>query len=267
MSASMGSLFQELVVSRATLLALVVSRLAGFVVASPFPGENVGATQRVGLVCVLSWVVVLSTDASYVPTSIGYGLVAPASLEVACGAAIGLVFRLILSAADIVGSVLSQATGLSTPAVFSPTSESQETPAARAVTLFALVLAVALGTHRVVLAYLLASFRALPPGHALSVSNAAPLVFQLGGEALATGVRLSMPLVAVSLVSQLTLALIARAAPSLQIFSVGLSITVFAGGATFVASLDDLGGGLGSSFASLPDRLDRLLALMAAAGT
>ena len=44
------------VVGKASLFALVASRIVGFVVASPFPGRNVSATQRIGLVVVLAWV-------------------------------------------------------------------------------------------------------------------------------------------------------------------------------------------------------------------
>src|SRR5262249_30108443 len=53
--------------TQAAAFGLILSRLAGFVVASPFPGNHVGATQRVGLVVVLAWVTSLFAPTSAAP--------------------------------------------------------------------------------------------------------------------------------------------------------------------------------------------------------
>ena len=85
--------------------------------------------------------------------------------------------------------------------------------------LMSMLLALTVGAHRVVLSYLIESLRVLPVGSNIDLAGALPLFISLSANALLVGVRLALPIVAVSLVLQLTLAMIARAAPSLQIFS------------------------------------------------
>ena len=56
---------------------------------------------------------------------------------------------------------------------------------------------------------------------------------------------------------------VARAAPALQIFSIGLSILVAAGVMVLVASMGDIAMGLSEHIGSLSSRLEQLLVLIA----
>ena len=77
--------------SHATTFALVATRFAGFVVASPFPGSYATTTSRVGLVVVLTTAVTLASSAPPVPLDAHILVAAPSELLV--GTLIGLVFR------------------------------------------------------------------------------------------------------------------------------------------------------------------------------
>lgn len=243
--------------------ALCAARISGFVVASPFPGENVGATQRAGLVVALSLSAAAFAPAGAAPSELGARLAVAALAEVACGVVIGLAVRFVMSAAEVLGALAAQATALSTPSVLNPTIESHDSPLARAVGLVAMLLALAAGAHRVALSYLLASFRSLPVGAPISFAPTASQAVDLAGAALAVGLRLAMPIVAVSLVVQLALAMIARAAPSLQVFNIGLTVMLGAGALTLVASMEDVAHGLLAQLDTLPSHLDALLAALA----
>src|SRR4051812_27252183 len=129
--------------------SLVVSRLAGFIVVSPFPGNHVGATQRVGLVAVLAWVASLFAPTLAAPQEIGARLLAASVAELLFGVAMGFAFRLVFAAAEVLGQVLSQAVGLSTAAVLNPALDSQDTPLGRIVSLLAMLIALGAGVHRV----------------------------------------------------------------------------------------------------------------------
>jgi flagellar biosynthetic protein FliR len=241
---------------------LVFSRVAGFVAASPFPGNNVAVSQRVGLTVVLAWLAATVVPAPAL--TLDGRCVLGALLEVGCGVTMGLAFRFVFAAAEVLGQNLSQATGLSTPSVLNPTLETQDAPLARAVGLYAMALALALGAHRVGLAYLFTSFRALPPGATLDFHHTAGTFVDLTALALSVGLRLSLPVVAVALAAQVALALISRAAPSLQLFSVGLTVLVAAGAAVLLASVGDLTTGLAQHLATLAPALDALLGALGA---
>lgn len=254
---------RALALSHAAAWALAACRIGAWVASSPFPGSYVSATQRVGLVVVLA-LFAGPLAAPPRPLPLDPSLAGSVLAEVACGVVMGLAFRLVFSAADVLGQGLSQATGLSSPTALNPTLEAPDGPLSRAATLLALLVALGAGAHRVALAYLLESFRVVPLGAApLPGAVAWPFV-DLAAAALAAGVRLALPALAVAIAVQLALALVARAAPALQLFSVGLSVLVASGLAVAYASLGDMGRGLAGHFATLGPALDRALRALAA---
>jgi flagellar biosynthetic protein FliR len=245
----------------AAVYALVACRLAGFVVTSPFPGSNVSATQRVGLVVVLSWVAFGFAPADGAP-SVGVPLVGQGACEVGCGLIIGMAFRFVFSAADVLGGVLGQTTGLGSASVLNPTFDVPETAIERIVTLVAMLIALGVGAHRIALASLLSSFRVIPVGRTMALDASLLPCLDLGIDAFCVGVRLATPVLAVALLTHVTLALIARAAPALQIFNVGFAILFASTIATLLAGIDDVAAGLGSQFGRLAAAIDVSLAGM-----
>jgi flagellar biosynthetic protein FliR len=220
----------------------------------------------VGLVAVLAWLVSGFAPMEAVPHGLGLGLFLHVGIEVGVGIAIGVAFRLLFFAGEVLGQVVSQAVGLSSPSVLNPTIENEDAIMARIVTLMAMLLVLAVGAHRIALAYLLESFRALPVGSDIASREVALHLVDLAAASFAQGVRIGLPIVGVSLVVQLGMAMIARAAPALQIFSVGLSVLLAAGFATLFVSLGDFSTALVAYDSSLPARLDEVLGAMIGRG-
>lgn len=252
-----------MLLSQAGGFSLVFARIAGFVATSPFPGNYISKTQRVGLVCVLSWVAAPIASFSHVPQGIGAMLVASAMLEIGCGVTIGLAFRFILAAADVAGAALAQASGLSSANIMDPTSGTQEPVLGKIISLLSMLLALSVGAHRVLISYLIESLRVLPVGTHIHLADAMPVFIQMSSEALLVGVRLALPIVAVSLVLQLTLAMIARAAPSLQIFSVGLALLVLTTLTILTEGIREISSGMLVQIATLGPHLDQLFSRLA----
>ncbi len=252
-----------MLLSQAGGFSLVFARIAGFVATSPFPGSYVSKTQRVGLVCVLSWVAAPVASFAHVPQGLSAMLAASAMLEVGCGVAIGLVFRFLLAAADIAGVALAQASGLSSANILDPTLGTQEPVLAKILALMSMLLALSVGAHRVLISYLIESLRVLPVGTRIDLAGAMPVFVAMSSNALLVGVRLALPIVAVSLVLQLTLAMIARAAPSLQIFSVGLALLVLTTLTILTEGIREVSAGMLVEIATLGPHLDQLFSRLA----
>ncbi|HEX7453646.1 MAG TPA: flagellar biosynthetic protein FliR, partial [Polyangiaceae bacterium] len=124
---------------------------------------------------------------------------------------------------------------------------------------FAVLLGLIAGIHRVVLGGLLASFKVVPVG---SLSNSAletPVILAMTTEALASGVRVAVPLIAILFMTQVTLAFISRAAPAMQIFSIGFAVTMATGGLVMVLVLPDLGFELLSEVSRTGGKIETLL--------
>lgn len=256
--ASLPSLF----FLNAASFGLIGSRVTGFVVVSPFPGQNVSNTQRASLVLALAWVASTYAPTDAIPHTFDLNLAGRAVLEVACGLVIGAAFRLVFSVAEVVGTVLGQATGLGSPSILNPTIEASDSVIGRIVSLTALLIALAAGVHRVALGALLESFRALPVGLVASLDAPMLRLVDLGIDSFVAGVRLGTPVVAVALLVQFALAMISRAAPSLQIFSVGFALLFATGILTFMNGLDDFITGLVEHLGRLAPAIDEALTAM-----
>jgi flagellar biosynthetic protein FliR len=238
--------------------ALVLSRIVGFVAVSPFPGESIPMTQRAGLAVVLAFVAT-QTSATIDPNTSLIGFAGAAASELAIGLVIGLVFKMLLLSADALGGIFGQATGLGAASVLNPMSGNHDTVLAPIFSSLAMLIALGFGAHRVALAYLLESFRALPTGHTISVTATMPVLLELSSQALDIATRLAMPVIALAIVVQVGLSLLSRAAPSLQIFSIGFAVTLAGGLWAMILTMPAIASGLAEHFGSMDAWLDRAL--------
>ena len=256
-------MIDELIIGQAISFCLLVARIAGFVVASPFPGANVSHTQRVGLTLVLALLAMSFAPVGRARLALDLTLAIPTAAELGVGLVIGGTVRLLYFASEALGQSVSQASGLAMASVLNPAIAGQDIALSRGITLFAELLALSAGVHRTAIAYLLHSFRVLPLGGTAAFPSSLPVLVSLVAKSTLVGFQLSMPVVGVCLVVHLGLAMIARAAPALQILHVGQAMTLAAGFLTLLAVLPDLSLGLGAYNSSLASLLDAVLGSLA----
>ncbi|MEM9691584.1 MAG: flagellar biosynthetic protein FliR, partial [Myxococcota bacterium] len=90
----------------AALIALVWARLAGFMVMSPFPGQWVPMRARGALVLSLGFAIGLGLPPADPDLELGLSLFPLALSDFALGAMVGAVFRIALSAADLMSGLV-----------------------------------------------------------------------------------------------------------------------------------------------------------------
>lgn len=239
----------ELLIGQALLFGLVFTRMVGFLITSPFPAGEMPKTTKVGAALALTLFTIstipktpelvqtLSASVNSLPLE---RLVGPLLTELFLGASVGFVSRIVLSAGDIAGELVGQMTGLGSASLFNPLLGTQDTVVSRIFTLLAMMLLIGAGIHREILAYLVQSFQAVPIGSGFTPGDAMPVVLDAIVGSVALGVRLAMPVVAVALVLQAALAIVARMAPSLQVFNVGFPMLIGVGLVTVMFSLHDV---------------------------
>ncbi|MBX3228825.1 MAG: flagellar biosynthetic protein FliR [Labilithrix sp.] len=248
----------NIITAEAAALVLAIARLAGFVLVSPFPGKSTPTQVKVGLVLLLAWVV--RAGQPYLPSlRLDGSLVGLVPCELGVGLLIGFTVRVTYSAAEILGSSFAQSTGLTMGAVFDPAMGTEDPVPARVMTLLAMLLFLACGAHRVALGYLLESFRVVPIGQTVDIGATAPSFVGFVSQAVEAGVRLSLPVMGVALVVQLALALVSRASPSLQVFSIGAGISVAAAVLTIMGAMDDTAAGLAAEMQNEAPRIEQVL--------
>jgi flagellar biosynthetic protein FliR len=212
-------------------VGLLLARLGAFVaVMPPFSGQT-PRLVRVGLVVALAGFYLGQVSPEWDPSLAGkaasvdpfrYGVAL--AREALIGAAMGFAFGLFVLPARIAGEFLTSQIGLNVAPLPGPTGEEAAGPLTGIFeTVAALVFLVADG-HHIVLAALHASFVALPLG-GTAIPDARPMVNGLA-VAYEMGMLLAGPLAACLFLLAVTLAVMARTAPQLNIYSVGFSLQV-----------------------------------------
>lgn len=222
----------------AVYAGLVLARVGAFVAVMPIFAGNTPRMVRAGFAIALAafyvaivspgWDPALATRAAEVhPVRYLVALVR----ESLIGAAMGFAFGLFLVPARVAGEFVTQQVGLNvSPQVGPAGSDMAGTITLVFETVAAIVFLIADGHHIVLLA-LHTSFLVLPLG-GMNVPHAGPMVDGLAA-AYEMGLLLAGPLALCLFLLSITLAVMARTAPQLNIYSVGFTLqvmTVMVGG-------------------------------------
>ncbi|MDR1229312.1 MAG: flagellar biosynthetic protein FliR, partial [Azoarcus sp.] len=160
--------------------------------------------------------------------------------QVFIGAAIGFVIRLVFAAIDLAGSFIGMQMGLSFALFFDPSSGGQSAVLADFMSMVATLLFLALDGHLVMISLLAHSFEWLPVGAGLA-GHGWSLIPRAGATIFSTGLLLSLPLLAVLLVTNTALGILTRAAPQLNLFAIGFPITMTAGFSALILLMSNFG--------------------------
>ncbi len=243
-------------------LVLETARIGGMMMVAPLPWQR--APKRVRAALALLFAVIAhgagTTPAAQLDTLAQVAVAVPSELLV--GAAIGLVVRLSFAVAEVAGEAISPLFGLGASAMFDPNTNSSSTPLTKI--LFALtgLLAISAGVHRSVIAALIAGYRVLPPGHVADTNLAVPLLVKLSCLALEVGVRVAFPVLGMLLLTQIALAFVSRAAPTMQVFSIGFAIATMVGGVALLVAMPDMGRMLVRDLLQVGSRIDALFYML-----
>lgn len=182
--------------------------------------------SRLLMALVLAYAVLPSIQGRYVVStdlaSASYGV---AVIELAIGMAAGWVVRVGLMAFDLLAEVISVETGLSFASTYFRDPSLASGLAGEFIGLLALAIAFTLNIHLVFLDVIFSSYQTLPPGTWPASWNW-PSVLTLVAKSFSFGVVLSLPVIVLYLMLNMTQAVLARVSPQLNLFSIGFAIFV-----------------------------------------
>ena len=157
--------------------------------------------------------------------------------QVAVGLAIGFAIRLVFAAVELAGEVVGLQMGLNFASFFDPTSNAQVSAVARFYGYLAMLLFVVINGHLMVLMAVVKSFDSFPvDGHFLQAVGRMRL-HELGASLFASSLWIALPMIAMLLFVNLTLGIISRVAPQMNIYAVGFPVTLTVGMLGITATL------------------------------
>lgn len=161
--------------------------------------------------------------------------------EIIIGLALGFALQIGFAATSIAGETIGNAMGLGFASTIDPMSGSGTPAIAQVLTILATLLFLSIDGHLAFITIILESYRALPVGGGLLSAAATLAVVQLGGAMFAASVVLALPVVTGVILIQLVMALLARSAPALNLFAVGLPAALLGGLLLFAFALPIMG--------------------------
>ncbi len=162
---------------------------------------------------------------------VGLGaLISAAVVETTMGLVAWLCSRFAVEAAQAGGQVISVAMGLSYGSVIDPLHGAESTAISELMGMFAVAAMVAAGVHREAIVWLCRSVVAFPPGANVDLAALSSAVVSQAISATLLAVRMAFPVLVAVIFGHVSLGVISRTVPQLSINSIGLSVTILAGG-------------------------------------
>lgn len=155
------------------------------------------------------------------------------------GLAIGFSMRLVFSAVEVTGQLISMTMGLGFASFFDPQTRAQSTAISQFLVILALLIFLSLDGHLIFVTAISQSFYVIPVS--LDSLNMDFMKIALWGEIVfSAGLLLAMPVIAALLVTNMALGILTRTAPQLNLFGIGFPITISVGFVVLALSLSSM---------------------------
>ena len=228
----------------AATFMLVFARVGAMVMLLPGFGEsNIPVRIKLAIALLLTLIILPLHRAAYhvdltSMSSLGVLMVH----EIVIGIVLGATARVTLSALSVAGSVIAQQLGLGFVTAVDPTQGQQGLLIGNFLTILGMTLLFATDSHHLVIAALNESYRIFSPGELMPSGDVAALATRAFATAFKIGMQLSAPFLVFGLVFNIGLGVLARLMPAMQVYFVGVPLSIMVGFLIFALVLTGMMG-------------------------
>ena len=214
-------------VAQAQLFFLAFTRILAVIIHVPMlGGQNIPSQVRIGLGLVLALVLIpwqpLPPEAAAIGT-LAYGLAI--GKEIIIGTLVGFAADLTFGAIQMAGSAMGMGSGFESSRIFNPALGEAGSSFDQIFVMTASMIFLAIDGHHFFLIALQKTFNAVPLNGALPF-NGMEAVMETTAVFISAGIHMAMPVMAALVLTDLTLGLLARVAPQVQVYFLGLPVKV-----------------------------------------
>ena len=215
----------------AAAFMLTFARVGTMVMMMPGIGEmNMPARVRLTIALVLTAILLPAHQAAYTITLTALGpVIMMLFQEILIGAVLGLTARLAISGLQVAGSVIAQQLGLGFVTAVDPTQNQQGLLVGNFLAVLGVTLIFATDMHHMVIAALNDSYYIFAPGEVPIVGDMAKHITMVIAGSFKIGIQLSAPFLVFGLLFNLGLGVLSRLMPQMQVFFIGLPLSILLG--------------------------------------
>lgn len=217
---------EQLEIWIASFLWPFIRILAMLATAPVFDNRTVQRRTRVGLAALIAIVMMPLLPA---PPVLSSAQAIPVLIQqILIGVAMGFSMRLVFAAFEMAGDLLGLQMGLAFAQFIDPARGTQTPLIGSFLGVLASLVFLVIDGHLLVIAAVVQSFELIPVSANLSVVNTQNIAMA-GSIMFMLALQISLPVMAAVLISNIVLGILARAAPQLNVMSIGFSITIGVG--------------------------------------
>ncbi|MGN6412023.1 MAG: flagellar biosynthetic protein FliR [Nitrobacter sp.] len=149
--------------------------------------------------------------------------------EIIIGVVLGATARVTLAALQVAGSIIAQQLGLGFVTSIDPTQGQQGALMGNFLTILGIAMLFATDTHYLVITALNESYRIFSPGELMPSGDVAALATRAFAAAFKIGLQLSAPFLVFGLVFNIGLGVLARLMPQMQVYFIGVPLSILIG--------------------------------------
>lgn len=209
----------------------ILVRVSTFFFTAPFFGmSNVPRKVKVGLSMVVAMVLysALPGEILQYDTALGYATVIVK--EAAIGLILGLVTNICTSILNFAGRVIDMEIGLSMASMFDPLTKQDATVTGQIYNFLVLLLLVIMNFHHYLIRAFADTYTLIPINYEnLHFDTIYKVFIQFMIDCFVVGFRIVLPVFCTTLVINVVLGILAKVAPQMNMFAVGMQIKILAG--------------------------------------
>jgi flagellar biosynthesis protein FliR len=215
----------------AAAFVLAFARIGAMVMLLPGLGEqNIPVRVKLSIALLLTLIILpLHRQAYQVDMQSMAALMVLMVQEILIGIVLGATARVTLSALQVAGAVIAQQMGLGFVTSVDPTQGQQGVLIGNFLTMLGVTLLFATDSHHLVISALNDSYAVFAPGEIMASGDVASLATRAFTAAFRIGLQLSAPFLVFGLVFNIGLGVLARLMPQMQVYFVGVPLSIFAG--------------------------------------
>lgn len=243
-----------------TAIILVFMRLLTFFIIVPvfFP-KGTPVTFKIGFTIILSYILIPGIAYDFLSNiSSIYVFIFYCINEIITGLVLGYITNLCFHSISFAGKLMDMQIGLSMISMFDPNIESSATLIERLLYWTSLVIFFVVDAHHVLIKALIESFKVISLGKLILSEASINLIFKAFNEFFLIGLKIAIPIVLIIILTDLTMGLVARTVPQLNIMILGMPVKILVGIGSFAFVLPMFIKLVETSFQGIPDAMRAL---------
>jgi flagellar biosynthesis protein FliR len=215
----------------AAAFMLTFARVGAMVMLLPGLGEtNIPVRVKLSIALLLTLIIMPLHRADYhIDMNSMAALLLLMVYEILIGVVLGATARVTLAALQVAGAVIAQQLGLGFVTTVDPTQGQQGVLIGNFLTLLGITMLFATDSHYLVIAALNDSYSIFSPGEVMPGGDVAELATRAFTAAFKIGMQLAAPFLVFGLVFNIGLGVLARLMPQMQVYFVGVPLSILSG--------------------------------------